>query len=86
MGRMRHDEDAELNPERHEELRILSRDPDPPRWLEQRAVDSFRSRGLLVSWVVASVTACVFRFGAGMLSGAAPLRFHPRLPTGMSCF
>jgi hypothetical protein len=82
---MKRDVDGELNPEGREELRRLSRGPEPPAWLEQRVVDSLRSRGLVASrtykhfgWAlaVAAVTACVFCFGAGMLfrsrTGALP--------------
>jgi hypothetical protein len=79
MAHMKRDANGELNPEGHEELRRLSRGPEPPEGLEQRVVDSLRSRGLLAPrarkhfgwvWAMASVTACVFCFGAGMLFGS----------------
>jgi len=73
---MNRDADGELNPAESEELRGLNRGPEPPRWLEQRVVDSIRSDGFLASrarkhfgwaWTVVSVSACVFCFGAGVL-------------------
>jgi hypothetical protein len=76
MAHMTRDASGDLNPDGHEELRRLSRGPEPPGWLEQRVVDSLRSRGLLASrarkhfawaWVAASVTACVFCFATGAL-------------------
>jgi hypothetical protein len=80
----------EFNPEGHDELRGLSRSPEPPQWLEQRVVDSLRSDGLLASrarkhfgwaWTVASVTACVLCFGAGMLFRTRSVTI-PREATG----
>jgi hypothetical protein len=87
---MTHDADDQLNPEGHEELRGLSRGPEPPAWIEQRVVDSLRSRGLLESrarghfrwvWAVASVTACVFCFVGGVLFRSRGVAIPPK-PTG----
>jgi hypothetical protein len=87
---MTSDADDELKPEGHEELRGLSRAPEPPWWLEQRVVDSLRTRGLLASragkhfgwaWAVASVTACVFCFVGGVLLRSRSAAITPN-PTG----
>jgi hypothetical protein len=84
---MTRDTDDQLNPEEHEKLRGLSRGPEPPAGLEQRVVDSLRSRGLLASpgrghfrwtWAVGSVTACVFCFGTGVLLGSRGVAIPPR--------
>ena len=82
--------DDQLNPEEHEKLHRLSQGPEPPAWLEQRIVDSLRSQGLLAprarrhfgwAWAVASVTACVFCFGGGVLLGSHGFAIPPK-PTG----
>jgi hypothetical protein len=87
---MTRDTDDQLNPEGHKKLRGLSRGPEPPAGLEQRVVDSLRSRGLLASrarrhfrwtWAVASVTAGVFCFGAGVLFGSRGVA-TPSKPAG----
>jgi len=87
---MTRDANDQLNPEGHEKFRELSRGPQPPAWLEQRVVDSLRSHGLLASrarrhllwaWAVASVTACVFCFGAGVLVRSRVVAIPPK-PTG----
>jgi hypothetical protein len=86
MAHMTRNANDELNPEGHEELRGLSRGPEPPEWLEQRVVDSLRSHGLLASrarkhfgWAraVASVTACVLCFGAGVLFRSRSVAIPP---------
>lgn len=86
---MTRDAERELNPEGHEELRRLSRGPEPPGSLEQRVVDSLGSRGLLAphprkhfswAWVFTSVSACVFCFVTGVLFGRSVA--IPPEPTG----
>ena len=87
---MTRDAERELNPEAHEELRRLSRGPEPPGSLEQRVVDSLRSRGLLApharkhfgwAWAFTSVSACVFCFVAGVLFWSRSVAI-PAEPTG----
>lgn len=90
MVHMTRDGDGELNMERYEELRRLSRGPEPHEGLEQRVVDSLRNRGLLApharihsrwTWVAAFVTACVICFGAGVLFRSRSVAI-PAAPTG----
>jgi hypothetical protein len=87
---MTRDTDDQLNPESPEKLRELSRGPEPPAWLEQRVVDSLRSRGLFASrarghfrwaWAVASVTACVVCFVGGVFFRSRSVASPPN-PTG----
>lgn len=84
------DANDELKPALHEDLLVLNRGPEPPRWLEQEVVDSLRSRGLLAprtrqrfgwAWAVASVTACLFCFVAGMLFRSRTIAIPPE-PSG----
>ena len=87
---MTRDAERELNPEGHEELRRLSRGPEPPGSLEQRVVDLLRSRRLLAprtrkhfgwAWAFTSLSACVFCFVVGVLFRSRSVAI-PAEPTG----